>query len=640
VICGFSPASHADGLSDTLTKKPSNDSLFAINYRMLPGYAKYASRYKILDDVNTSSRPLEINYSLQNFLRSAGYNDSSLITSYRTVTENVKGGNLRYSEVAPYSSITEKELFYGVWRNQLVSSTSDSEIHQSIVEGTNTMIDMGFTDLARDIFPFITNLMEEQHLLNYDHARTKGFGKGSHGVVTSIEILHALGSQNSENKSGVCRDVHETGRQLMKTMCEVYYERFYPDKEIDFDDYIFLQSWMTQASQHVTVSLINPLDTKVIYELDWGRVIEKTSNSGYDNGRMYGNTIRIWQFNKETQTSEPIDFKRTQFGKILDEDILTADEYQQFNGIYDEEYYSSIRYLKNMGKSGNLNFSLGTYHPWQHYFLTSYYFDTRRKNITRFLTHSGKLAFQAALHEDTEKKELLYPQPDWQMTASLMSVPRVISKFETKKFRLTRNISFDAFLNQQLDIFFIISSFNIKDSTGYNKVPTSGDGNLSFSNGLNINYSPGNQSFFTSLTLQGRSCVLPKDIRLMSPNVLVLVPNLRFVTPAIDLVSNTNITLNERSSLSVKALAEFTNKDAILFSGSIAGRLSLSKNIYFVTSIGVNDQIKGMPYFWYPVSRKWIDFQFNYLNNGLSISLLEVPENQHSINISFRKYLR
>jgi hypothetical protein len=134
--------------------------------------------------------------------------------------------------------------------------------------------------------------------------------------------------------------------------------------------------------------------------------------------------------------------------------------------------------------------------------------------------------------------------------------------------------------------------------------------------------------------------VLPKDIRLMSPNVLVLVPNLRFVTPAIDLVSNTNITLNERSSLSVKALAEFTNKDAILFSGSIAGRLSLSKNIYFVTSIGVNDQIKGVPYFWYPVSRKWIDFQFNYLNNGLSISLLEVPENQHSINISFRKYLR
>ena len=87
MICGFSPASHADGLSDTLIKKPSNDSLFAINYRMLPGYAKYASRYKILDDVNTSSRPLEINYSLQNFLRSAGYNDSSLLTSYRTVTE-------------------------------------------------------------------------------------------------------------------------------------------------------------------------------------------------------------------------------------------------------------------------------------------------------------------------------------------------------------------------------------------------------------------------------------------------------------------------------------------------------------------------------------------------------------------------
>jgi hypothetical protein len=222
----------------------------------------------------------------------------------------------------------------------------------------------------------------------------------------------------------------------------------------------------------------------------------------------------------------------------------------------------------------------------------------------------------------------------------LMSVPRVISKFETKKFKVAGNLTFDAFLNQQLDVFFIVSSFNIKDSSGYNKVPTSGDGNLSFSNGLNLNYSAESKSFFSTLTAQSRSCLLPKDIRLLSPNVTVLFPNLRFVTPAIDLISNTLINLNKKSSLSVNAMTEFTNMDAVLFSGSVSATYSFSKNFGFSASGGVNEQIKGISYFWYPISKKWIDFQFNYLNNGLSVSFLEVPENQYSINISYRYYLR
>jgi hypothetical protein len=112
------------------------------------------------------------------------------------------------------------------------------------------------------------------------------------------------------------------------------------------------------------------------------------------------------------------------------------------------------------------------------------------------------------------------------------------------------------------------------------------------------------------------------------------------VTPAIDLVSNTSVALNERSSLSVNAMAEFTNKDAILLSGSIAGRTDLSEKFYFVTSLGINDQVKGIPYFWYPVSRKWIDLQLNYLDNSFSVSLLKVPGEQYSVNISFRKYIR
>ncbi len=144
--------------------------------------------------------------------------------------------------------------------------------------------------------------------------------------------------------------------------------------------------------------------------------------------------------------------------------FLSPQEYQQFNGIYDEEYYSNIRYLRNMGKYGNLNFSAGAYYPGQKYFLTSWFLSTKKKKVTSFLKHSSKIALQIAIHEDTRKKSLLYPQRDWQSAYSIMSVPRFISAFETNKIEITRNISFDAYLNQQLDVFLILNSFHLNDS--------------------------------------------------------------------------------------------------------------------------------------------------------------------------------
>lgn len=627
-------------VADTIQRpRLFSDSLFSVNYRKVSDIARYGTRYKIINSVNTEYGHIEVNYTLQNFLKNANYSDSSLLTGFNLVNENLMQGRTLYSDLEYYIPIAEKDLFYGVWRSQLTKSSSDEEIQQSIIKGTNTLIGLGYSDIGSDFLPFITHLMEEQHIFNYDITRTYGFGKGSRGIVASVDILNALGSQNSKNKFGVCRDIHETGRQLLKPMLETFFNHFYPDMKIDFDEYLFLQSWTTDASHHVTLSLINPLDTKVVYELDWGRVLEKTNNYGYNNGRMYGNNLRIWQFDKEKQMSIPIDFKRTQFGKILDEDILTRKEYQQFNGIYDEESYSNIRYIKGMGKYGNLNFSIGSYYPDQRYFLTSYYLHTKKKQINKFLNHSTKVALQAVVHEDTRRKIMLYPQTDWQFTTSLMGIPRVISKFETPKFEIAGNFTFDAYLNQQFDIFLITNSFHTNEGSKDVKVTShSGDGNLSFSNGISINYLSDDKSFYSSLTLQSRSCLLPKDIRLFSPNPVVLLQNIRFITPALDLISNTILKLNEKNSLSVNSMAEFTNKDAILFSGSLSAKFAISKNSYLVTSVGKNAQIKGMSYFWYPISRSQVDLQFIFFDNALSLSLLGNYASELSVNISLRKY--
>jgi hypothetical protein len=644
VNCSFSQISNSNKTSDTISSHHFfKDSLICINYRMLPEVARYSSRYKILNSVNSDDRPIEINYSLQNFLKTQNYSDSSLLVCYNLVKENMTGGKGLYSDLASYSPVSEKELFYGIWRSQLTKSTSEDEIRQSMIDGTNTLIGKGYSDLGNDFLPFITVLMEEEHLVNYDVTRTYGFRNGSKGILTSVEILNALGSQDSRNKAGVCRDIHETGRDLLKPMCEVYFDHFYPDRKIDFDDYLFLQSWTTDASQHVTLSLINPLNTKEVYELDWGRVIERKNINGYNNGRLYGNTFRIWQYNKEKQISMPVDFKRTEFGKILDEDILTSEEYQQFNGIYDEEYYSNIRYIKRMDRYGDLNFSIGTYYPDQKYLLTSYLLHTKKKRIIKFLNHSNLIVLQTIIHEDTRKKELLYPQRDWQSAHSLMFVPRIISKFETKKIRIAKNITFNTYFNQQLDIFLIFSKFYLEDntdSTDYRENSHSGDGNLSFSNGFNIDYYSNNKSFFSSFTLQGRSCALPNDIRLLSPNPTVLLSNICFITPAIDAITNTVINFNRNSNLSINTIFEFTNKNATIFSGSVSAKIGVARNLCFIASMGGTDQLNGIHYFWYPASKKWISVQINHLSNVLSLSLLKTPENQLSLNISFRKYLK
>lgn len=619
-------------IPDSALLKKSMVNSFSINYRMLPEISRFEKRYRILKNVNDDYGNVEVGYSIQTNIESSAYRDSSLLKTFNFVSGS-------YPPSSFQRPVSEKEIFYGVWRNQLTKSNSEAEIRHSIIAGTNAMIGLGYRSFENDLLPFITGLMEEQHIFNYDNARTKAFGKGSQGIVTSIEILNALGSQDGDRNAGVCRDVHETGRELLKTMSETWYGHFHPEKQIDFDNFIFLQSWTTNKSHHVTISLIDPLDAKKVYELDWGRVIERINMAVYDNGRMYGNTYRIWKFDPVKRKSVPVDFRRTAFGKILDENILTPGEYSQFNGIYDQEFYSDAKYVKKTGSYGDLSFSAGVYNPGQKYFLAGWNFSTGKKKVTPFLSHSNTFALQGVIHEDTRKKQLLYPQVDWQFAGSIMGIPRVISKFETGRLKLAGNITFEAFINQQFDIFLVGNSFYMNDSSDKNEISGSGDGNLSFSNGFNINYISADKSLNSTFTVQARSFLIANDIRLFTPNVFTLIPNLRFVTPSIDAIGNAVMRLNHRNSFSVNGMLGFTNLDAIMYSASVSSNTRLSDELRMTASFSSIGQLKGLEYFWYPVSRRCFDVKLSYLENSLSLSLLKYREGRLSCNISFMKTL-
>lgn len=623
IICNLSSSGQ---LPDT-----TGNSSFSVRFRTISAFSKYANRYKILSDVNDNYGAVDFSYSIQDRLRQTGYSDSSSLNGLSFLSGT-------FNEL-PFKPEDEKELFYGIWRSQLVKSHDEASIRRSMQEGTSALLSTGYSDLGLDFMPFITRLMEEQQLINYDPARTKIFGKGSKGIVTSVRILNALGSENTEINSGVCRDVHETARELLKTMCETYYSKLYPEKNIDFDDYLFLQSWTTNKSQHVTLSLVDPIDTKRVYELDWGRVIERTGINNYNNGRMYGNTYRIWKYDRRKDRSLPVDFKRTQFGNILDQHLFGMDEYMQFNGVYDYEDYSDISFRKNAGKIGNLSFSAGTYSPAQRYFMGGWNLKTTRK--LGFLSHSTMFALQGAVQEDTRKKQLLYPQKDWDLTMSLMGIPRVVSDFEMLLYR-NMNFTVNAFLAQQFDMFLLISSFRFGDAFNNEKqkeISWSGDGNLSFSNGVRMNHITADRTISNTLIIQARSCLLPNDIRLMSPNPFVLFSHLKFVTPEIDAITKTAFKFRKSSSLSVNTIFELTNMHAVIFSGNVTSKSAISHELYFVLSAGATEQLNGIHYFWYPAEQRWADITLGYKDHQFSAGLARYPSSPVTCNLSFRRII-
>ena len=237
------------------------------------------------------------------------------------------------------------------------------------------------------------------------------------------------------------------------------------------------------------------------------------------------------------------------------------------------------------------------------------------------------------------EKIFLYPQTDWKTAVSLMAIPRYISSFETPEYSIG-NFAIQAFLKQQIDIFLIANSFTSRDTVtkaSRHSISASGDGNLSFSNGLSIKYANDNRTFFSSAGVQSRSCLLANDIRLFSPDPTVLIPNAKFITPAIDVMGNLIYAFNKKSNLSFDSLFEFTNMDAVLFSGSVSGKIGISELMNIGISCGINHQLKGVRYFWYPAQRKWVDIRFHYSDNNFSFGVMKMAMSGTTVNISYMR---
>jgi hypothetical protein len=126
---------------------------------------------------------------------------------------------------------------------------------------------------------------------------------------------------------------------------------------------------------------------------------------------------------------------------------------------------------------------------------------------------------------------------------------------------------------------------------------------------------------------------------LFSPNIFTLIPNLRYITPAVDAIATTSVNINEHNRLSAEGIFEFTNLHSTIFSGSVSIQNKQRKNIHLSGSAGLTHQIRGLKYFWYPATRKWVEMSLNYFTNSFSVSIMSYSESSLSCNISYRRAL-
>lgn len=605
-------------------------NLFSVTYNPIPSIFKGMYRYKVINDYTNKWHSHAINQSIQNNLSEKQLLNNSVEQNYIFLKGEPSRNDYKISLA------TDEELYFGIWRAKLLTIKNENDLKEIMNYGTSFLLSKGYT--IPDILPFISLLLQEHTDYHYDNYRTKIFEKNSKGIVSLVDIMQKYNNYTNPEVIGVCRDVHDAALRMTREICTTYYNTLYPEKKINIDDYLFLTSWATQSSQHVTVSLIDPLNTKKTYELDWGRLIEKNNNVGYEHGRNYGNVYRVWKFDSKKNITKPLDNKKTSVGNFLDDQLYNDKEFDAFAGIKYVEPYSAFKFEKKLNSKIKLNTSLGTLSQSQKFAQATLYKRSEEKKLGKLLLYSGTSSFQTLLIEEGEKKNLMFPINNYNWSSVLYFFPRYIANLKTKNFYLSKNISCNFFTYGSIELFLYTDAYKLSISKkAYHS--QSADGGIYFSQGYMFNYKSNNSKFNAELKLQNRSFLIAKEVRLMSPNPIELLSNATLVSPAQNLILNLVYDFTSNIKIKTKSIVEYTNQKNILSENQLEVQSKTHKIGYFIVSGAICKNLKGIQYFWYPVNRA--KAELNFLNKkqsfkvGLNAQFYEKKEVYFGTQISF-----
>ncbi|MBP9195711.1 MAG: hypothetical protein KBF57_13585 [Saprospiraceae bacterium] len=557
-------------------------------YQQRPDIYHTLDRYHLISDLSNDKYLIPYNWKIQEVIETT----DRLHLPFEGNLDYLR--KLFYSKPNDLQKRDDKSLILGLWRTQLVNIQRDEDLPAAIHYGMDYLLPDQKLKWTNYLY-FVTLLMEEHYDYHYDHQRVKPSMPSAGDVLGVADIFKTFRAYDTTSVAGVCRDIHDTGLRLLREMGNAYFSYNYPDKSIDMDDYLYLVSWVTQSSHHVTLIAQNPLSPQQQLELDWGRLIQKENIRGYDHGRNYGNVYRIWQYDKNTDWIRPIDFKKTSLGNVLDQRFYQADEKFRLSGIDPGESYTYASFTR---RKNNAAIDLATGKMANDQNFTVLTFLKRWQNNRHFLQTSTAFALQALQYNDVNKKNVFYPGYNFTTSQATLVMPRLMAGIQTRPIRFLAKSKLSFFGLASLEGLVNAQHF-ISENQNYAEFTTSGDGGVYCTQGVRVTWPSDDKTQLTTLALQNRSFVIPKEIRLMTVDPSVLVRNLVWVNIARDLLFDVQGRLSSKYSYAVSFAAEQTQGNR--FFGDVKARISYDANPYQRWSLMVGSfrRISSMDLFWY-----------------------------------------
>ncbi|MGE0771310.1 MAG: hypothetical protein AB7K37_06335 [Cyclobacteriaceae bacterium] len=612
----------------------------SLEYLSLPSASQNFERFTLISDHTKNDKQYPFNTAIQQYISSDLQYPHTAGVQARTAYLNSELSESSESLRNAFSTATSKEIYYGTLRANLVGVSSESDLNHVVTQSTLEMMNNGMGDLSNDLLPFITMLMHEQHIHYYDRDRAKA-KPSAKGIVTAVQMLNTMGTLDTNNKAGVCRDTHDMGLRVLRNMYRVYLDNTYPGNNYQVDDYIFLQAWVTPTSQHVTLVVVDPENPRNFHELDWGRVIRKTDQEGIEIGKSVGPAIRLWQFDKDKNVSVAFNLVRSRWGAFLDKELLNDDEQWQLNGIFLPQYASHARFRFDVGQEGEAVVSAGMMAAREPFLSSTLRTGKHSKKMGRILEYNGFAGLQTMFIDDTYRKAHTMMWADWNSSSNISSSLRYIAGLKSYPLNLSPNFQLHFFAKSQLEVFLTMSYIDSNEPEFNTGTFKSGDGNIWTTWGAELSFRNNTRNIEVALNYIDRRFLIPKDVRLLSPHPVELLRSATIVQSGQGTQLKASVKL-PKSKVNLETRFEQDALGSQFTYGGIEFQTVSNRNSEWLVSAGNFMQPSGIDYYWYGKDRSWLSTGLNFKSQQATFSIFaqRIGVDDFSTGISISKSFR
>lgn len=630
ILFGASPLDSISQESDSL--KYDNAWKWSFKFSGMPEELIMKNHYNYKSNFTDQGRSASICYPVQRLYDSLGVNLTMAqlfsIANNKDVREIIYAGEERWYR----NTFTDKEIIWAAWRNRTVRIINEAELPTVMNEGVDLLLQNGYSDLSSDILPFVSMLMEEQRYYHFDDSRIIIGGGKVGGIVDITHFFEVLRSMDNTQHAGVCRDVHDAGLRMLRPVLSEYYKNIHPGLNFNPDEYLYLQSWVTTSGQHVTTTFIDPYNRKLQYELDWGKVVEKTNHYGYDNGRNYGTVFRMWKFDSQKDLTVPLTFAYTETGKLLNSHFFDENDEQAFSGMSEKSYFNEISAMHQKKKNHDLSFAAGILSQSEYYATGTYRYFQKEKVWWNFIKYNGKAGLQLFLKEDHLRKNSFMNEVN-SAILSLTTQPRYQTSLSNIPVQIGKRSEFHFYINGTADFISVLYKSFGESTASFSKT---GDAGLYITQGFQLDMRPvaGKKLY---LRMQNRSFLIANEVRRMAPNPFDFFPHSVISSPGQNIIAGYSGQYNW-GNVSTEINIDFEKQGCIFIQPILNTGIKVNRNSTIIAEFLAIRQMKGETYYWLPADMLFAEAGILFMKHKyfLGINFRNQANEFNSAGLTFR----